>query len=156
MGQAFTMTGSFVSGDILSFTVAVFVCRMLSAGPLLARCGKASIASPGGCAIGENNKRPVNLHMDVLTAMRVKVEESGGSFDMSVQEGLHGADVLLSYPSVGTTCTFLLAAASAQGCSSLQNAACEPEVRWLGSNHLFPKQLHPQETNCTSSNAVLH
>ncbi|NJR41951.1 MAG: hypothetical protein HC767_04125 [Akkermansiaceae bacterium] len=77
------------------------------AGPLLARCGEVSIASPGGCAIGNQNQRPVNLHMDVLTAMRVTVEESENKFEMSADEGLQGADVKLSYPSVGATCTFL-------------------------------------------------
>lgn len=66
--------------------------------------------------------------MDILAAMRVRIEEVGGKFEMSVDNGLHGADVEISYPSVGATCTFLLAAASAKGCSKLRNAACEPEV----------------------------
>ena len=102
-----------------------------NAGPLLARCGKVTIAAPGGCAIGSDNKRPVNLHMDILTAMGATIEVSGGKFAMSVENGLHGADVEISFPSVGATCTYLLAAASATGASMLRNAALEPEVRML-------------------------
>jgi UDP-N-acetylglucosamine 1-carboxyvinyltransferase len=107
-----------------------------SAGPLLARCGGASLALPGGCAIGSNNTRPVNLHKDVLTAMGSRIEERDGEFEMIVENGLRGAQVELSYPSVGATCTFLLAAASAQGCSKLWNAACEPEVRTSSHDEL--------------------
>jgi UDP-N-acetylglucosamine 1-carboxyvinyltransferase len=73
----------------------------------------------------------VNLHVDVLTAMGATVSDSVGLFDMRVEKSLLGGQVELSYPSVGATCTFLLAAASAQGVSTLQNAACEPEVCML-------------------------
>lgn len=66
--------------------------------------------------------------MDILTAMGATIDTSGDKFSMSAEKGLQGAEVHLSYPSVGATCTYLLAAASATEASTLRNAACEPEV----------------------------
>lgn len=66
--------------------------------------------------------------MQILSTMGAKIVELGNRYEMNTEDGLSGAHVNLSYPSVGATCTFLLSAASAQGVSKLKNAACEPEV----------------------------
>lgn len=106
----------------------MYVERPSDAGPLLARLassGQVSIAQPGGCRLGS---RPVDLHLHVLQAMGVVVTRSERAFRFQLPRGLEGAHVHLEYPSVGATCMFLLTASAAQGSSTLENAACEPEV----------------------------
>lgn len=93
-------------------------------GPLLARFGRADIAMPGGDDFGS---RPINLHISGLEAM-------GATFNLS-REGvrataprLHGANITLSFPSVGATENILTAAVLADGVTTLDNAAREPEI----------------------------
>ncbi len=110
-------------------TLADFHARsripVLTCAPLLHRTGTALIHHPGGCAIGE---RPVNLHVRVLEAFGAKVESTPSGYTLTAPSKLTGAKYALSYPSVGATEQFLLAAVLAQGDSELSNAAIEPEI----------------------------
>ncbi len=100
---------------------------ILFLGPLLARCGKARISLPGGCAIGA---RPVNMHLDALTAMGVEMTLDQGYIIAEVDH-LKGAHVFFDIPTVTGTENIMMAAVTASGETVLQNAAREPEVNDL-------------------------
>jgi UDP-N-acetylglucosamine 1-carboxyvinyltransferase len=98
-------------------------------GPLLARLGVARVPLPGGCAIGA---RPVDLHVRGLQLMGAEVQIEHGMVHAYVSgsgnKTLKGAKIYLDYPSVGATETLMMAATLAQGETTLENAAQEPEV----------------------------
>jgi len=98
---------------------------VLVLGPLLARCGKARVSLPGGCAIGT---RPVDLHIAGLTQMGAKIDLVGGYIEAEAPHGLSGASIVFPMVSVGATENLLMAAALAKGDTELINAAREPEV----------------------------
>ena len=76
-------------------------------GPLLARCGRAEVALPGGDNIGS---RGLNMHVAGLEAMGAKVHIEHGFVIAEAPQGLHGAEVWLDFPSVGATETIMMAA----------------------------------------------
>ncbi|WP_324631056.1 UDP-N-acetylglucosamine 1-carboxyvinyltransferase [Phormidium sp. CCY1219] len=97
-------------------------------GPLLARLGEAHVPLPGGCAIGA---RPVDIHVRGLQALGANVQIEHGMVRAYVpgnSRRLKGAKFYLDYPSVGATETLMMAATLAQGETTLQNVAQEPEV----------------------------
>ncbi|MGC9505734.1 UDP-N-acetylglucosamine 1-carboxyvinyltransferase [Baaleninema sp.] len=97
-------------------------------GPVLARLGIARVPLPGGCAIGA---RPVDLHVRGLQALGADVQIHHGVVRACVRGGrkrLRGAKIYLDYPSVGATETLMMAATLADGETTLDNAAQEPEV----------------------------
>ncbi len=97
-------------------------------GPLLARLGVARVPLPGGCAIGA---RPVELHVRGLQALGADVHIDHGMVNAYVtgkNRRLKGAKIYLDYPSVGATETLMMAATLAEGETTLENAAQEPEV----------------------------
>jgi UDP-N-acetylglucosamine 1-carboxyvinyltransferase len=94
-------------------------------GPLLARCGKAKISLPGGCAIGT---RPVDLHLKAMEKLGAKIELSGGYINAVVNGRLRGAEIHFEKVTVGATESAMMAATLAEGETVLSNAACEPEV----------------------------
>lgn len=94
-------------------------------GPLVGRFGCARVAMPGGCKIGA---RKIDMHLKVLEAMGVEFENSHGYLYASTPNGLHSADVLLEFPSVGATENMLMASVVAPGTSVIDNAAREPEI----------------------------
>lgn len=94
-------------------------------GPLLARCGRAKISLPGGCAIGT---RPVDLHLKAMERLGAKIELSAGYIDAKVDGRLRGAEIHFEKVTVGATESALMAATLAEGETVLSNAACEPEV----------------------------
>ena len=94
-------------------------------GPLLARCRRARVSLPGGCAIGA---RPVDQHLKALTKLGVNVRIEHGYVEADVPHGLHGADVILDMPSVGATENLLLTASLCSDTTVVRNAAREPEV----------------------------
>jgi UDP-N-acetylglucosamine 1-carboxyvinyltransferase len=96
-------------------------------GALIGRCGEVEIDHPGGCVIGA---RPINLHIEALSAMGVHFEEKDGRLKGST-DGLKGADIKLSLPSVGATENIILAAVAADGATRISNAAREPEINAL-------------------------
>ncbi|HZJ78718.1 MAG TPA: UDP-N-acetylglucosamine 1-carboxyvinyltransferase [Clostridia bacterium] len=103
-------------------------------GPLISRAGKAFLSTPGGCEIGI---RPINLHIYGMEKLGVKVSEEGGKLACRCEKGLKGADISLSFPSVGATENIIIAACTAVGETTIMNAAREPEivdlVRFLNS-----------------------
>lgn len=97
-------------------------------GPLLARLGVARVPLPGGCTIGA---RPVDLHVRGLQAMGADVQIEHGMVHAYVKGSnrrLKGAKIYLDYPSVGATETLMMAATLAEGETTIENAAQEPEV----------------------------
>jgi len=94
-------------------------------GPLLARMGEAKVSLPGGCAIGT---RPVDFHLDALRALGAEIEIDSGYVLARAPNGLRGGRITFPKVSVGATHTALMAAATAQGETLIENAACEPEI----------------------------
>jgi UDP-N-acetylglucosamine 1-carboxyvinyltransferase len=97
-------------------------------GPLVARCGRARVSTPGGCAIGA---RPVDLHLAGLEKMGARIRITEGYVEAEAEQ-LRGAKILLDFPSVGATQQLMMAASLAQGTTVIENAACEPEIVCLG------------------------
>ncbi|MBT8211646.1 MAG: UDP-N-acetylglucosamine 1-carboxyvinyltransferase [Acidimicrobiia bacterium] len=98
---------------------------ILVLGALLARCGEARVALPGGDDFGS---RPIDMHLDGLRDMGASFELSHGVLVGSAPDGLRGADLYLEFPSVGATENLLLAGVLAHGVTTIGNAAREPEI----------------------------
>lgn len=98
-------------------------------GPLLARCGKARISMPGGCAIGT---RPIDLHLKGFKALGAEVH-IGHGFVEAKADKLVGAKIYLDFPSVGATENIMMAAVLAEGETTIENAAEEPEITDLAN-----------------------
>ena len=94
-------------------------------GPLVARCGRARVSLPGGCAIGA---RPINLHIFGLEQLGARIHQSHGYIQAEAPEGLHGAVVHFDRITVTGTEDLMMAAVLAKGETTLRNAAREPEV----------------------------
>tara|TARA_R110002124_G_scaffold9354_3_gene47906 strand:- start:730 stop:1935 length:1206 start_codon:yes stop_codon:yes gene_type:complete len=94
-------------------------------GPLLARTGQAKVSLPGGCTIGA---RPVDLHLQALTALGAEIELEEGYVTATAPNGLIGAEIEFPFVSVGATEHALLAAVLAKGTTVLRRAAREPEI----------------------------
>ncbi len=97
---------------------------ILVLGPLVARYGRADVSLPGGCAIGA---RPVNLHVEGLSAMGAEISIENGYIRARAPR-LHGARLVLDTITVTGTENLMMAAALASGESVIENAAREPEV----------------------------
>jgi UDP-N-acetylglucosamine 1-carboxyvinyltransferase len=131
-------------------------------GPLLARCGRAEVSMPGGCAIGY---RPVNLHLKGLQGLGAEVHLKNGYIAVEASNGLTGSEIFMGGPFGSTvlgTANVLMAATLAKGRTVIESAACEPEVtdlanclnkmgakvNGIGSPRLViegVRQLHPVE-----------
>ncbi len=94
-------------------------------GALLARTGSASMCFPGGCEIGP---RPIDLHLKALSELGAVIEDDHGIFRCTTPDGLHGARIALSFPSVGATENVMICASVAEGTTVITNAAREPEI----------------------------
>ncbi len=94
-------------------------------GAVLGRTGHCRLSFPGGCELGA---RPIDLHISALRQMGAEITEEHGYLDCAAANGLHGAKITLSFPSVGATENILLAAATAKGFTEIHNAAREPEI----------------------------
>jgi UDP-N-acetylglucosamine 1-carboxyvinyltransferase len=97
---------------------------VLVLGPLLARCGRAKVSLPGGCAIGQ---RPVDQHVKGLQAMGATISIEHGYMHATAGR-LHGARIVMDLVTVTGTENLMMAAALAEGTTQLENAAREPEV----------------------------
>ena len=97
---------------------------ILVLGPLVARYGYAEVSLPGGCAIGS---RPVNIHLTGLEAMGVEITVDEG-FIRAKCDQLKGANIVMEAVTVTGTENLLMAAVLAEGTTTLENAAREPEV----------------------------
>lgn len=102
---------------------------ILVLGPLLARFGHARVSLPGGCAIGS---RPVDLHIKGLQAMGAEIHIEHGYIEASTahlpNKRLKGARIFMDLVTVTGTENLMMAAALADGTTTLENAAREPEV----------------------------
>lgn len=94
-------------------------------GPLLARCGVADVALPGGDNIGS---RGLNMHVEGLIRLGATAVNEHGYLIASSNGRLHGASIYLDFPSVGATETILMAAVTANGETVIDNVAREPEI----------------------------
>jgi len=102
-------------------------------GPLLARCGKARVSMPGGCAIGD---RPVNIHLRGLRELGAQIHLANGYIVAEAPKGLRGKDIFLGGPFGSTvlgTANILMASVTAKGRTVIESAACEPEITDLAN-----------------------
>lgn len=93
-------------------------------GALLGKYHKVSMYFPGGCSIGT---RPIDLHLKGFEALGAKVENNKNQYIVSADK-LKGADIYLDFASVGATINIMLAAVKAEGTTTIDNAAKEPEI----------------------------
>ncbi len=93
-------------------------------GPMLARLGSARVGQPGGCDIGA---RPVDFHIRGMQSLGAYVRVESGVVE-GYCEGLRGARIYLDFPSAGATTHLMSAASLAEGVTTIENAAMEPEV----------------------------
>lgn len=115
-------------GDLTPIAPFELVAKMRASinvlGPLLTRCGYVRIAMPGGDDFGA---RPIDLHVAALEAM-------GATFNLTDEfvearaDRLRGAEIMFDFPSVGATENALTAAVLADGQTTIDNAAREPEL----------------------------
>ena len=114
------------------------IVRMMRAGicilgPLLARCGRAEVSMPGGCAIGD---RPVNIHIRGLRELGAQIHLKNGYIIAEAPNGLRGKEIFLGGPFGSTvlgTANVLMAATLAKGHTVIESAACEPEIKDLAN-----------------------
>src|SRR6202030_3716558 len=93
-------------------------------GPLVARCGRARVSLPGGCAIGA---RPIDLHIKGLERLGAKITQEHGYVEATTDR-LRGAEIVFDKITVTGTEDLLMAATLAEGETVMQNCAREPEV----------------------------
>ena len=93
-------------------------------GPLLTRCGHVRLSLPGGDDFGA---RPIDMHVAGLEAMGATFKFAHGYLE-AYADRLHGADIIFDFPSVGATENLLTAAVLADGVTTIDNAAREPEI----------------------------
>jgi len=102
-------------------------------GPLLARCGRVEVSMPGGCAIGD---RPINLHLRGMRELGAQIHLKNGYIIAEAPNGLTGKDIFLGGPFGSTvlgTANVLMAATLAKGRTTIESAACEPEIAHLAN-----------------------
>jgi UDP-N-acetylglucosamine 1-carboxyvinyltransferase len=129
-GRVITLTAEHITSTLAPYDlVRKMRASFLVIGPLLARCHKAQVSLPGGCAIGT---RPVDLHLKGLEAMGAEIELIDGYVHAKAPGGLKGARFTFPFVSVGATENLIMAAALAKGTTVLENSAMEPEVTDLG------------------------
>jgi len=97
---------------------------VLVLGPLLARLGRARVSLPGGCAIGA---RPINLHLKGFEELGALISLREGYVEAEAPS-LKGAEIYFDISTVTGTENLMMAAVLAEGCTTLRNAAREPEV----------------------------
>ncbi|MDX9756790.1 MAG: UDP-N-acetylglucosamine 1-carboxyvinyltransferase, partial [Sulfurimonas sp.] len=98
---------------------------ILVLGPILARFGHCEVSLPGGCAIGQ---RPVDLHLKALEQMGAVINIEAGYIHAIAPNGLKGCDIIFDKITVTGTANIVMAAALADGITTITNAAREPEV----------------------------
>ena len=113
--STFSVTGEMVSSMRASYYLL---------GALLGRYKKAEIALPGGCAIGQ---RPIDQHIKGMRALGADIVIQGGSVKARADR-LRGAEIYLDVVSVGATMNIMMAAALAEGTTTIENAAKEPHI----------------------------
>lgn len=121
---------SFTTKEILHSEASYDLVRKMRASfwvlaPLIVRYGEAKVSLPGGCAIGI---RPIDFYLSILKKMGVKLDLKEGYVHASIKNQLKALNFSLDFPSVGVTHFFLMMTSLADGKSTINNAAKEPEV----------------------------
>ena len=98
-------------------------------GPMVARFGRFKISLPGGCNIGS---RPIDLHLKGLSAVGANISLGHGYVEAYTNK-LVGSQIYLDFPSVGATENIMMSAVMAEGETTIENAAAEPEIVDLAS-----------------------
>jgi UDP-N-acetylglucosamine 1-carboxyvinyltransferase len=124
-GRVLSIGGAITNTEAPYDIVRKMRASVLVLGPLVARVGEARVSLPGGCAIGT---RPIDIHLKGLEQMGARIEVDAGYIHARAPSGLHGATIVLAFPSVGATENLLMAATLAEGETRLINAAREPEI----------------------------
>jgi UDP-N-acetylglucosamine 1-carboxyvinyltransferase len=126
-GRVMTLKASRVTSSVAPYDIVRKMrASIVVLGPLLARTGEATVSLPGGCAIGN---RPIDFHLQAFQALGATIEMKNGYVRaLAPDGGLKGALVALPFPSVGATENTLMAAALANGATTIENAAREPEI----------------------------
>ena len=124
-GRRLSLGGRITNTEAPYEIVSKMRASILVLGPLLARMGQARVSLPGGCQIGT---RPVDLHLKGLERLGAKITLEGGYVVAEAPTGLHGAQIVLPFASVGATENLLMAATLAEGRTELINVAREPEI----------------------------
>ncbi|WP_417665839.1 UDP-N-acetylglucosamine 1-carboxyvinyltransferase [Pseudidiomarina sp.] len=120
-----------INNHIASYDlVKTMRASILILGPLLAKYGEAQVSLPGGCAIGA---RPVNLHIEGLRQMGAEIIVENGYINAKVDGRLKGANILMDMVSVTGTENLMAAATLAEGVTTIENAAREPEIEDLAN-----------------------
>lgn len=117
------------SSNINSYTIPDFLMRKMRSsiiflGAIIARCKEARVSLPGGCEIGQ---RPIDLHLKALKCLGIEITESHGYINCTADR-IKGANIHLDFPSVGATENIMLASCMADGTTTIENAAREPEI----------------------------
>ena len=112
-------------GDIPDGLMREMRSSIVFLGAILSRCKRAVMTFPGGCELGP---RPIDLHLKALKMLGANVTERHGVIECTAENGLTGAKIALSFPSVGATENIILAAVKAEGTTTITNAAREPEI----------------------------
>ena len=99
-------------------------------GAELARFGRAKVGTTGGCNFGA---RPIDLHIKGFGALGATVTDGDGFVSANVQGRLKGTKIVMDKISVGATANILIAATTAQGMTTIENAAHEPHIVDLAS-----------------------
>ncbi|MEA3371175.1 MAG: UDP-N-acetylglucosamine 1-carboxyvinyltransferase, partial [Campylobacterota bacterium] len=116
-----TLTETKATYDI----VKTMRASILVLGPILARFGHCEVSLPGGCAIGQ---RPIDLHLKALEQMGALIEIKAGYIEARTPNGLKGCEIIFDKITVTGTANIVMAAALADGNTTITNAAREPEV----------------------------
>lgn len=126
-GDTICVDASVVSGfEIPEHLMREMRSSIMFLGSVLGRTGRCRLSFPGGCELGA---RPIDLHLAAMRQMGAEITEEHGILECAAPNGLHGARIALSFPSVGATENILLAAVTAKGVTELHNAAREPEIK---------------------------
>ncbi len=118
-------------------------------GPLLARMKKVRLSLPGGCPIGA---RPVDLHLKGFDALGATITKGFGFVEVSCEK-LVGNKIYLDFPSVGATENILMAAVAAEGTTTIENAAAEPEIADLA---MFLTSIGAKISGAGTDSIVVH
>lgn len=113
------------SGDLPIEIVPKLRASIVLVGPLLARYGRVRLPHPGGCNLG---KRPIDLFIKGFEALGAQVHTDNDAQLFEAPQGLRGCRFTFPIISVTGTETLMMAAVLAEGVTTLENAACEPEI----------------------------
>ncbi|MEW6553442.1 MAG: UDP-N-acetylglucosamine 1-carboxyvinyltransferase [Actinomycetota bacterium] len=120
-------SGEFASREASYELVRRMRASIVVLGPLVARWGEASVAIPGGCNIGS---RKIDMHLKGLAELGAEISSEHGYVHARASR-LKGTHIILDFPSVGATENLVMAAVGAEGRTTIENAAREPEIQDL-------------------------